>query len=355
MYRLPTGKLPLTLLRKLVDKVRIEDEQVVLGPSIGEDVAVIRLDKKLLVATTDPITMATDLVGWYAVQVNANDIATSGVKPRWFMATILLAEESTHEETEGICNQILQACDSLGISFIGGHTEITHGLKRPIVIGCMLAETEDHPIITTSGAKIGDDIVLTKGIAIEGTAILAREIGHSILSSALNKDLLQRATNYLFFPGISVVKEATISASMVDVNCMHDLTEGGLSTGIYELATAAQVGIFIEERRIPILTESKTICERLAINPLGLLASGSLIITLPCSETSKLLEALYGSGINANIIGKVVEKEHGIKMCTPRGVQDLPRFERDELARFLDNRDSILTDQYHTKIKRKRA
>lgn len=340
MYQLSTGKLPLALLKKLVDKVRIEDKQIVLGPSIGEDVTVIRLSKKLLVATTDPVTLAIDLVGWYAVQVNANDVATSGVKPRWFMATILLSEQSTHEEAEGICNQILQACDSLDISFIGGHTEITHGLTRPIVVGYMLAETEDHPIITTSGAKPDDDIVLTKGISIEGTAILAREMRHSIPISTLNKDLLQRASNYLFYPGISIVKEAIIAASTVDVNCMHDLTEGGLSTGIYELATAAQVGIFIEESKIPILTESKTICERLAINPLGLLASGALIITLPCSETPKLLEALYEAGIDANIIGKVVEKEHRIKMRTLRGVQDLPQFERDELARFLDNRDS---------------
>jgi hydrogenase maturation factor len=258
------------------------------------------------------------------------------------MTTILLPEQSTHEEAEKVYDQILQACDSLDISLVGGHTEITYGLKRPIVVGCMLAEAEDHPIITTSGAKPGDDIILTKGIAIEGTAILAREMDKTLLSLSLSKDLIQRAASYLFSPGISVVKEALIAGSTVNINCMHDPTEGGLSMGLWEVATAAQVGILIEESKIPVLAESKAICERLALNPLGLLASGALIITLPCSETSKLLEALYEAGINASIIGKVVNEEEGLKMHTIRGVQDLPQFERDELAKFLDNTDSAL-------------
>ncbi len=340
MNPLPVGKLPTALLRKFLAKVRTEDEQVVLGPSIGEDAAVIRLGNKLLVAKTDPVTLAIDLIGWYAVHVNANDIATMGVKPRWYMATILLAEQSTHEEAERIFDQILSACDSLGITLVGGHTEITHDFKRPVVIGCMLAEAEDQSIITTSGAKPGDDIVLTKGIAIEGTAILAREAEQTLLSSMLSKDLTQRAANYLLSPGISVVEEALMARSRVTVNCMHDPTEGGLATGLWEIAAAAGVGILVEENKIPILPECKAICDRLALNPLGLLASGTLIITLPCSETSKLLEALYEAGINATIIGKVVKAEEGLKMHTKRGTQELPQFERDELARFLDSRDS---------------
>lgn len=336
MNHLPAGKLPIELFRKFLGKIGAEDEQVVLGPAIGEDVAVISIGSKLLVAKTDPVTLATNLIGWYAVHVNANDIATTGVKPRWFMATLLLPEQSTCEEAEEIFDQILSACKALDISLVGGHTEITHDLKRPIVVGCMLAEAENHSIITTSGAKPGDDIIVTKGIAIEGTAILAREMDQTLLSLSLSKDLIQRAANYLFSPGISVVKEALIASSTVNINCMHDPTEGGLSTGLCEVAAAAQVGILIEENKIPILAESEAICERLALNPLGLLASGALIITLPSSETSKLLGALYEAGINANIIGKVAKNEGGLKMHTVKGVQDLPQFERDELARFLE-------------------
>jgi len=338
---LPLGKLPTALLSRFIDKVRIADKQVVLGPSIGEDAAVIRFGNKLLVAKTDPVTFATDLIGWYAVHINANDIATMGVKPRWFLATILLPEQSTHQEAERIFDQILSACNILGITLVGGHTEITYDLKRPVVIGCMLAEAEDQSIITTSGAKPGDDIVLTKGIAIEGTVVLAREAEQVLLSSMLNKDLIQRAANYIFSPGISVLKEALTACSKVTVNCMHDPTEGGLSTGLSEIASAAKVGILVEENKIPVLAECKAICDRLGLNPLGLLASGALIITLPCSETSKLLEALDGVGINANTIGQVVEAERGLKLLTATGMLDLPQFERDELARFLDSQDSV--------------
>ena len=345
MNSLPVGKLPSTLLRKFIGKIRIEDEQVVLGPSIGEDVAVIRFGNKLLVAKTDPITFATDLIGWYTVNVNANDIATMGVRPRWFLATILLPEQCTDKEAERIFDQILAACNSLGITLVGGHTEITYDFKRPVVVGCMLAEAENQSIITTSGAKSGDDIVITKGIAIEGTAILAREAGQALLSSRLSKDLVQRAADYLFSPGISVLKEALIACSSVEVHSMHDPTEGGLSTGLWEIANAAQVGIWVEAKKIPVLPECKGICEQFDLNPLGLLASGALIITLAPSETSKLLVALDEVGINAEIIGKVVRAEEGLKMHTTRGTQELPLFERDELARFLDSRDLLA----HTK------
>jgi hydrogenase expression/formation protein HypE len=298
------------------------------------------------------VTFATDLIGWYAVHINANDIATRGVRPRWFLATILLPEQSIQEEAEKIFDQVLAACNSLGIALVGGHTEITYDLKHPVVVGCMLAEADSHSVITTSGAKPCDDIVLTKGIAIEGTAILAREAGKALISAGLNEDFTRRAADYLFSPGISVVKDAMTACSSVTVNCMHDPTEGGLSTALVELATAAKVGILIEENNIPILAECKTICSKLDLNPLGLLSSGALIITLPTSETLKLLEALCKAGINASVIGKVAEAEKGLKMRTAVGIRNLPRFERDELARFFSNQGFIAEEQKHNKAKR---
>jgi thiamin-phosphate kinase len=334
---LPVGKLPNTLLKRFLEKIKIEDERVVLGPSIGEDVAVINFNNKLLVAKTDPVTFAADLIGWYAVNVNANDIATMGVRPKWFLATILLPEKITEKEAEKIFDQILDACNSLGITLVGGHTEITYGLKRPIVVGCMLAEAENQPIITTSGARLGDDIVITKGIAIEGTAVLAREAEKTLLSSKLSKNLVKRAANYLFSPGISVLKEALIAHSRAEVHSMHDPTEGGLATGLWEIASAARAGIWVDENKIPVLPECQAICERFDLNPLGLLASGALIITLAPSETTKLLIALEESGIKAEVIGKVVKEEEGLKMHTATGTRDLPQFERDELARFLES------------------
>ena len=338
MNSLPVGKLPGTLLKKLLDKINIKDEQVVLGPAVGEDVAVIRLGGKLLVAKTDPVTFATDLIGWYAVNVNANDIVTMGVRPRWFLATVLLPEQCTGKGAEEIFDQILAACNSLGITLVGGHTEISYGFKRPVIVGCMLAEAEDQPLITTAGAKPGDDIIITRGIAIEGTALIAREAGRKLLSPVLDEDLLKRAVDYLFSPGISVLKEALLASSTAKVNSMHDPTEGGLATGLREIAQAAEVGILVKEDKIPVLTECQAICDKLALNPLGLLASGALIITLPSSETPSLLEALRENKIDATLVGKVVGPEEGVKIRTGRGVEELPQFKRDELARFLDSR-----------------
>jgi len=330
------GKLPSALLERFLNKIQTKDQSVVLGPAIGEDVAVIRFGNKLLVAKADPVTLAIDLIGWYAVNINANDIATLGVKPRWFLASVLLPENSTDKDAEGILDQILAACNSLNITLVGGHTEITYGLNRPIIVGCMLAEEEDRPIITTSGTRIGDDIVLTKGIAIEGTALLAREVGALLLERELSPVLLKRAANFLFTPGISVLKEALIARTHTDVHSMHDPTEGGLATGLWEVTVAAKVGILVEEDKIPILPECKEICDKLGLNPLGLLASGSLIITLSPTDTPGLLSALKEVGVSAAVIGRVVKPEEGLKMRTSKGIEPLPQFARDELARFLE-------------------
>jgi len=347
MDYLNVGKLPTGLLRTFLDKINIEDEQVILGPRIGEDAAVIKCGHKLLVAKTDPVTFATDFVGWYVVHVNANDIATMGAQPRWFLATILLPEQSTNQEAEKIFDQILSACNSLEITPVGGHIEITYDFNRPVVVGCMLGEAEEGSIITTSGAMLGDDVVLTKGIAIEGTAVLAQEAEKTLLSVGLNRSLIQRAANYLFSPGISVVKEALTACSMVTVHSMHDPTEGGLATGLLEIATAAQAGILVEGENIPVLPECKAICTKFGIDPLGLLASGALVITLPCSETSKLLKGLRKIGINANVIGKIVEAKKGLKIHTIAGTRDLPQFKRDELAEFFDNHGSSAPGSVH--------
>jgi hydrogenase expression/formation protein HypE len=336
MSILQTGKLPTAVLERFLSKIKNNDERVLLGPRIGEDAALIGFGDKVLVVKTDPVTFATDNIGWYAVNVNANDIATMGVRPRWFMATILLPEHSAQEEAERIFDQVLAACNSLNIALVGGHTEITHDFKRPVVVGCILGEAESDAIIKTSGAMPGDAIVLTKGIAIEGTAVLARESESVLISAGLDKDLIQRAAGYLFSPGISVLNDALTACSSVKIHAMHDPTEGGLSTALMELAAAAGVGLLVEQERIPILAETKAICDRLGLDPLGLLASGALLIALPRAETSKLLRALHDTGIDATTIGEVVEARMGLKMRTPAGIVDLPQFERDELARFFD-------------------
>ncbi len=328
------GKLPLELLTELLGRVKIADPRVVLGPKPGEDAALIDMGDRYLVAKTDPITFATDLIGWYLVQVNANDLAVMGATPRWLMATLLLPEGVAPEAVRGIFAQLLQACEALGVTLVGGHTEVTYGLPRPIAIGAMLGEALKDRVVLTSGARPGDSLILTKGIAIEGTAILAREAGGALRRAGLPQEAIQRARGLLFSPGISVLKDAAIACQAARVHAMHDPTEGGLVTGLLELARAADVGVEVDAQRIAVLPECRAFCEALGLDPFGLIASGALLAAVAPEDAVSLIEALGRQGIPAREIGRVTHARDGLKLRTADGLRDLPVFERDELARF---------------------
>jgi len=330
------GKLPPELLESLLARVDIKDPRVIMGPRVGEDTALIDYGERVLVAKTDPITFASDLIGWYVVQINANDVACSGGKPLWFMATLLLPQSYTSNQVRSIFSQITEACTTLGVTLVGGHTEVTFGLQHPIVVGCMLGEVKRDEIITTSGAKVGDSIVVTKGISIEGSAILAREHSQSLITHGLDKSLIHRVSQFLHTPGISVVKDARIARSVSTVHSLHDPTEGGLATGLQEVSKAAGVGILIDENSIPILPESRIICDALGLNPLGLLASGALVISIDHGETDALLSNLQDNGIAAWEIGTVTGEFDGVFIGNNQGLKPMPVFERDELARYLE-------------------
>ena len=328
------GKFPPQLLSRLLDKARVNDPRVLLGPKVGEDAAVIDLGERLLVAKSDPITFATDAIGWYAVQVNANDIACTGGVPEWFLATLLVPESFTPAQAEGVFDQMRQACNALKVTLIGGHSEVTYGIDRPIVVGSMLGEVERDKLITTGGAQEGDSIVITKGIAIEGTALLARERGDTLLAAGVAGETVAAAAAMLSNPGISVVEEARIAVDTVEVHSLHDATEGGLITGLREVAAASGLGLAVEETSIPVLPECSAICQALNLNPLGLLASGSLIITLPAGEVPALLAALEQGGITGWEIGQILAPEEGLLLIGYDGEMPLPEFSRDELARY---------------------
>ncbi|MGQ9494596.1 MAG: AIR synthase related protein, partial [Anaerolineae bacterium] len=256
---LPVGKLNPELLAQLLQLQGWPDERVVLGPRIGEDAAVIDFGDRYLVAKTDPITFATEEIGWYLVQVNANDLATTGAMPRWLLVTLLLPEDKTTLElTHRLSAQIDAACRELHIALVGGHTEVTYGLDRPIAIGHMLGEVAKEKLITTAGACVGDDLVLLKGIAIEGTSIIAREMSEELLLRGYTPDFIARAKNYLYHPGISIVREAMLAIHSATIHAMHDPTEGGLAMGLHELAMAARVGVWVDEEAVPIWPECAT-------------------------------------------------------------------------------------------------
>jgi len=235
---LRVGKLPAELLARMLGMCR-DDPRVVVRPGIGLDAAALAFGDKLVVVKSDPITFATDQIGWYAVNINANDVACLGARPRFFLATVLLPEGRTDEAlVETIFADLAASCEELDVTLCGGHTEITYGLDRPIVVGHMVGEAEPERLVRNERARPGDEVLLTKGIAIEGTALLAREKADE-LAGRLPHEALERARGFLREPGLSVVPDAMAVCGAVLPHALHDPTEGGLATGLHELADAA--------------------------------------------------------------------------------------------------------------------
>ena len=339
MASLPAGKLPAELLRALLASLPAFDPSVVVGARFGEDAAVIDVGgPELLVAKTDPITFAAEDVGRYLLAVNGNDLATVGAEPRWLLVTALLPEGIPAERATEIFDDLRRACAEADVTLVGGHTEMTVGLDRPILVGCLLGTVPRHRLVRTSGARVGDAIVLAGGIAIEGTAILAREHADALCARGVPETVIEVAAGWLRSPGISVLPAARALHATGAVHAMHDPTEGGLVTALHELAEAAGVGLRIERAAVPILPECRAVCRALALDPLGLLASGALLAALDGVEVPAALDRLRAAAIPAAIIGEVVSLTEGRMFVEAGRVSPLPVFARDELARYLETR-----------------
>jgi hydrogenase maturation factor len=329
---LPVGKLPPDLLARLLTQAPISDPRVRLGPGVGRDCAVLDLGGRLLVLKSDPITFATDDIGWYLVQVNANDLATTGAVPRWLLLTMLLPEGRTGPaQVEAWAGQVFSACAALGISVVGGHTEITHGLDRPILAGTLIGEVERERLVTPAGARPGDRLLLTKGVPIEGTALLAREFA-ARLSASLSPAELSEARAYLTHPGISVVRDAAVAQAAGRVTAMHDPTEGGLAGALWELAEACGCTLVFDPAAVPVPPLAGRVCAALALDPLGTIASGALLLAAPETGASSIQRALAREGLLCAEIGGVVEGPPEVRRSGDGGLY--PRPARDEIARL---------------------
>ncbi len=335
MVGLPVGKLRAETLQAFFNKLPPRDERVVVGPRIGEDAAVIDMGDRYLVATTDPITFATDEIGWYVLQVNANDVAVRGARPRWFLATLLLPEgHTTESEVEDLFAQLGGACDDLDVSLVGGHTEVTYGVDRAIVVGTMLGEVAKDRLVTTGGARVGDAVLLTKGVPVEGAALIAREKETELLRRGVPREGVERAKGFLRRPGISVVPEALLASELVSVHAMHDPTEGGVATALWELATASGVGLCVERERILVLPEGERLCREFGLDPLGTIASGALLLTLAPADAAVVLHAWAQDGIDSAFVGRVVSREEGVTLVEDGQARPIPTFSQDEITKL---------------------
>lgn len=330
------GKLPAGLLKDLLDAIPVDDPDVIVGPRFGEDAAVLDIGDRYLIAKSDPITFTAHRLGWYALQINANDVATMGARPRWFLGTLLLPSRCTEKEVQQIFADTQEACQSLGVTLVGGHTEVTDGVERPILAGTLLGEVAKERLVVNANAQPGDVVLLTQGIAIEGTAILAQDASAQLAAQGMSAATIKRARAFLDDPGISVVPAAEALCRAVRPRAMHDPTEGGLATALAELAAGAACGLAIDLDTVPFLLETAAICEALGLDPLGLLASGALLAVVAPRDVLPALRAIEEAGMEAAAIGRMTEQEQGIRMLVAGDWHDVPAFPRDELARFFE-------------------
>jgi hydrogenase expression/formation protein HypE len=323
------GKVPPEILQSIVfSKLGRTDADVILGPALGEDAAVIKIGNQVVVAATDPITGSVEDVGWLAVHINANDIATFGVSPRWFLASIMLPPGCTPDQLGTIMNQIDGAAKELDIAVTGGHSEITESISKPIVVGFMMGITPIDKYVTSSGAKPEDAIIVTKTVGIEGTSILATE-GGSYFSREISKDIVEQGRQLR--NSISVVKDGVTAFQTGFIHAMHDPTEGGLANGVHEICDASGVGCELENDLTPLHDATRQICENLQINPLELISSGCMLISCESKHASQVVDELDAVGIESVIIGKIVSDAANRKIRINGFWEDLSRPTSDAL------------------------
>jgi hydrogenase maturation factor len=337
--RLRAGKLDIDILKDLLERHAILDPQVVLGPKIGEDAAVVdpgRGSEHYWVVTSDPITFTTDEIGYYGVVVNLNDIATRGAIPRWFLATLLFPEGESLDLVKNVFAQIHEACRRFGISLIGGHTEITPGIERTILSGHMIGQVKKDRLVITGGAQDGDLLLLAKGICIEGTSIIAREKEAELTARGISPSLIKKAKSFIFDPGIEVLSAARLACESASVHSMHDPTEGGLINGIIEMALASDKEIVVDLGKVPIYEESRILCQHFGLDPFGVIASGALLLTIAPSNLSSLQRAFREAGIPVEVIGEVRSGPARVVAEFKGSTEELRPFERDEILKIFE-------------------
>jgi len=311
--RLSTGKIPISVLNNTVLRLTgARSSRIVTPPKAGLDFAAVRLNGNSLLISADPITGVEKDIGEYAIKVSANDIATSGNPPQFAESVVLLPEGSSPATVEDLAGQMDKTAKSLGVAIVGGHTEVTPGLRRPIVVITEFSVVKDY--VTSEGALLGDSILMTKSAGLEGTAILAGKNG-------------DEGTRRRFLSMLSIVEEGVSAYKTGCVHAMHDCTEGGILGAAFEMSLASGVGFRIIERAVPIRQETAEVCHEYSIDPLRLIGSGALLLSVERGRETEVAEALRGVSEVSNIgefskQGRELVRENGKRIRLTNAPED---------------------------------
>lgn len=330
--KLDLGKINREILEKsILPFTASDDEDIILGPRVGEDAAIVENKSKYTVVSTDPITTGGREAGWLAVHISANDVAVTGGEPRWFLSTILLPYGFSETDLENITMQMCKAAKEINVSIIGGHTEVVQGIKNAMIIGTCIGTTDRY--IKTQGANPGDQIILTKGAGLEGSLILANEYREKITLNMSNEKMLENLE--ILKNSISVVPEANYLSQIQGVTSMHDPTEGGVFLGLHEIADSSGNGLQINLSKIYVPEIVKEICDCLVVDPYMLLSSGALLATVNKKKIQEVLDGLNKLNIPTWIIGEILSSPERQMIDKNNKVQEIPRPVSDEILRFM--------------------
>lgn len=293
------GKLDNDDLDRLVlKKFRRVRPESLSSPTIGQDCAVVDLDGDLLVLSCDPITSASVAhLGRLTVHVSCNDAAAAGAEPVGLLVTLLMPPTGTMEQIAQIADDLSAAAQLANVDILGGHTEVTDAVTRAVTSATVIARQSRNQVLR--GMRPGDDIVMTKYAALEGTTILAEDFPDRV--STVSAKQIQAACKLA--GQLSIVPESRIAMRNGAV-AMHDVTEGGVLGASWELGFANHCSVEIDSMKIPVLEETRALCAALSLDPLRLIGSGSLLIA--CEDGAALCNALQKAGIPAAVIGKAI-------------------------------------------------
>lgn len=333
--RLALGKLPPDFLGELLARYGARSRRVLTPPAVGEDAAAVLTSLPCTVVAMDPVTTVSERLGWYVVHVNANDVATRGADPVWFLFTLLVPEkDATKQLIDDIFRQVDDACREVGAELIGGHTEITEGIERPIAVGTMIGEITTFRLTATRGARTGNAVVMVGPCGLEGTAILANDYPGPLHRHGIPETVIERAARFLDNPGISVVPAVRLAMSHAKPYAMHDPTEGGLLTALHELSRSADVGVRVFADRVLVREETQIIARSLDIDPWGLMGSGALLVCVDPADVKPLLTVYADRGIDAAHIADLCPPQLGVLRVESDGsTTQLRMYESDELLR----------------------
>jgi hydrogenase maturation factor len=331
---LPAGKLAPDMLESLLRRLPTSAPDVLVGPAVGEDAAVLQSTAETLVVSTDPVTFVTDVPAAWLVQINANDIAAMGARPRFLAVTALYPAAGVSPGlVTAMFEELAGVCRALEIVIVGGHTEITPAVNHPVLVGIMLGVAPRDHIHRSADAREGDRILLAGWAAHEGCAIIARERRPETVR-LLGESRAAAMAAWADFPNLLIVDAALELAGRPGVHALHDATESGVAGAVREVMRASGCGCVLRQADIPVRPEAVSLCRHFGLDWRGVISSGLLVATVAAEHADAARETLARKGISCTLAGEVTAVDMVLE--TESGRQEYPDFPVDEITRLFD-------------------